>query len=35
MNPLDNPLMPFALIFIGIPLIGLVTVFVCAITGTL
>ena len=35
MMKVDNPLFPFVLIFIGIPLIGLISVFVSAITGTL
>jgi len=32
---LNHPLMPFAMIFIGIPAIGLLTVLYCAVTGTL
>jgi hypothetical protein len=32
---LNHPLMPFAMIFIGIPIIGLLTVLYCALTGTL
>ena len=31
----DNPFLPLALIFVGIPLIGLVTVFVSLITEAL
>ena len=32
---LNHPLMPFAMIFIGIPIIGLLTVLGCALTGNL
>jgi len=32
---LDHPLMPFVLIFIGIPIVGLLTFVFSALTGTL
>jgi len=32
---LDHPLMPFVLIFIGIPIIGLLTFVATVMTGTL
>jgi hypothetical protein len=32
---LDHPLMPFALVFIGIPIIGLLTAVACLVADAL